>query len=273
MDFGLAKLYRDRKTLVHLPLRDGSLAGTPRYASISNHLGIAQSRRDDLESVAYMLIYFLKGKLPWQGLKASDKRTKYGLILECKQNTTIQSLCEGLPREFSEFLQYSRAMRFDQEPNLDYTRKLFRDLYDARGYESMQGRMWDWDPPVSTAPISATSSSAAAAAPGAAAAAKKTTQAPTGAAAERPSTTPAPAEAAAAGDEARAVERTQSAGNSKPTTTAKKRNNAESNTAARGDGEGEDNESLDPKLGEGAGGGLNSRPTTAGGIDMVVDNA
>ena len=104
VDFGLAKLYRDRKTLVHLPLRDGSLAGTPRYASISNHLGIAQSRRDDLESIAYMLIYFLKGKLPWQGLKASDKRTKYGLILECKQMTTIRTLCEGLPREFSEFL-------------------------------------------------------------------------------------------------------------------------------------------------------------------------
>ena len=104
VDFGLAKLYRDRKTLVHLPLRDGSLAGTPRYASISNHLGIAQSRRDDLESIAYMLIYFLKGKLPWQGLKASDKRTKYGLILECKQDTTIHTLCDGLPREFYEFL-------------------------------------------------------------------------------------------------------------------------------------------------------------------------
>ena len=89
---------------MHLPLRDGSLAGTPRYASISNHLGIAQSRRDDLESIAYMLIYFLKGKLPWQGLKASDKRTKYGLILECKQDTTIHTLCDGLPREFYEFL-------------------------------------------------------------------------------------------------------------------------------------------------------------------------
>ena len=75
-----------------------------RYASIANHDGIAQSRRDDYESVAYMLIYFLKGKLPWQGLKANDKRTKYGLILENKLKTPISSLCEGLPKEFAEFL-------------------------------------------------------------------------------------------------------------------------------------------------------------------------
>ena len=74
------------------------------YASIANHDGIAQSRRDDFESVAYMLIYFLKGKLPWQGLKANDKRTKYGLILETKLKTPIGTLCEGLPREFAEFL-------------------------------------------------------------------------------------------------------------------------------------------------------------------------
>ena len=75
-----------------------------RYASIANHDGIAQSRRDDYESVAYMLIYFLKGKLPWQGLKANDKRTKYGLILETKLKTTIAVLCEGLPKEFGDFL-------------------------------------------------------------------------------------------------------------------------------------------------------------------------
>ena len=76
----------------------------PSYASIANHDGVAQSRRDDFESVAYMLIYFLKGKLPWQGLKANDKRTKYGLILETKLKTPIATLCDGLPKEFAEFL-------------------------------------------------------------------------------------------------------------------------------------------------------------------------
>ena len=260
VDFGLAKLYRDRKTLVHLPLRDGSLAGTPRYASISNHLGIAQSRRDDLESIAYMLIYFLKGKLPWQGLKASDKRTKYGLILECKQNTSIHSLCEGLPREFSEFLQYSRTMRFDEEPNLDYTRKLFRDLYVARGYDAMQGKMWDWDPPV-TAPVPTTTSSSAAAPAAANAAKGKAAGAPT----DRPSTTPAATDAAA--EEARALERTQSAGNSKAAPVPAKKRNADASAATRprGQKDDDDNESLEPKLGEDpTDGGLLTRPATAG---------
>ena len=88
-----------------------------RYASIANHDGIAQSRRDDYESVAYMLIYFLKGKLPWQGLKANDKRTKYGLILETKLKTTVAVLCEGLPKEFGDFLvnilYFSLAFFFD----------------------------------------------------------------------------------------------------------------------------------------------------------------
>jgi hypothetical protein len=83
----------------------------PSYASIANHDGVAQSRRDDFESVAYMLIYFLKGKLPWQGLKANDKRTKYGLILETKLKTPIATLCDGLPKEFAEFL-VSFAFRF-----------------------------------------------------------------------------------------------------------------------------------------------------------------
>jgi hypothetical protein len=79
------------------------------YASIANHDGVAQSRRDDFESVAYMLIYFLKGKLPWQGLKANDKRTKYGLILETKLKTPIATLCDGLPKEFAEFLVISSS--------------------------------------------------------------------------------------------------------------------------------------------------------------------
>lgn len=148
IDFGLAKLYRDRKTLMHLPRREGALAGTPRYASINNHTGIAQSRRDDFESIAYMLIYFLKGKLPWQGLKANDKRKKYHLILQSKRDTTIPVLCEGLPKAFADFLQYARGMKFDEKPDLEYVKNLFHELYVARGYSMTQGKVWDWDPPV-----------------------------------------------------------------------------------------------------------------------------
>ena len=160
-------------------------------------------------------------------------------------------------------------MRFDEEPNLEYTRKLFRDLYVARGYDTLQGKMWDWDPPVTT-----TAASSSARPDAAEPAGTKVTAKPTETN-ERPSTTPA-AEVIAT-DESRALERTQSAGGNnntnKGTTTAKKqRNNAESNARTRGQkdasGAGEDdNESLEPKLGEEVGdnGNLQTRPNTVAG--------
>eukprot|EP00601_Ochromonadales_sp_CCMP2298_P034441 CAMPEP_0173371094 /NCGR_PEP_ID=MMETSP1144-20121109/27082_1 /TAXON_ID=483371 /ORGANISM="non described non described, Strain CCMP2298" /LENGTH=463 /DNA_ID=CAMNT_0014322781 /DNA_START=171 /DNA_END=1561 /DNA_ORIENTATION=- len=111
VDFGLSKRYRHPKNLHHIPHRDGrSLTGTPRYASINNHLGIEQSRRDDLESIGYVLIYFLKGTLPWQGLKAKNAQKKYRLILEKKQQVSIAQLCQGCPSQFAEFLAYTRSL-------------------------------------------------------------------------------------------------------------------------------------------------------------------
>lgn len=89
----------------HIPYREGrSLTGTPRYASVNNHIGIEQSRRDDLESIGYMLVYFLKSSLPWQGLKARNAQRKYSLILEKKQSVSISALCHGLPPQFAEYL-------------------------------------------------------------------------------------------------------------------------------------------------------------------------
>lgn len=111
VDFGLSKRYRHPKNLQHIPHRDGrSLTGTPRYASINNHLGIEQSRRDDLESIAYVLIYFLKGTLPWQGLKAKNAQKKYRLIMEKKQQVSIAQLCQGIPSQFAEFLVSLRSV-------------------------------------------------------------------------------------------------------------------------------------------------------------------
>jgi len=105
VDFGLSKRYRHPKNLQHIPHRDGrSLTGTPRYASVNNHLGIEQSRRDDLESIGYVLVYFLKGSLPWQGLKAKNAQKKYRLILEKKQQISIAQLCQGCPSQFAEYL-------------------------------------------------------------------------------------------------------------------------------------------------------------------------
>jgi len=97
-DFGLAKLYRDPKTGMHIPYKDGkSLTGTVRYASIYSHLGIEQSRRDDLESLFYTLIYFNRGSLPWQGIKAKTHYEKYNKIMKTKMQTSLENLCKELP--------------------------------------------------------------------------------------------------------------------------------------------------------------------------------
>ena len=147
IDFGLSKRYRNPHTLAHIPHRVGkSLTGTPRYASINNHLGIEQARRDDLEAIGYVLIYFLKGQLPWQGLKARNASRKYKLIMEKKQSTSINTLCAGCPKEFAEYLSYCRSLKFEAAPNIKYLRQLFRDLYVQQGYPlSTYGDAdWDW---------------------------------------------------------------------------------------------------------------------------------
>jgi casein kinase I homolog HRR25 len=143
IDFGLAKKYRDPKTHLHIPYRENkNLTGTARYTSINTHLGVEQARRDDLESLAYVLMYFLRGSLPWQGLKAATKKQKYDRIMEKKMTTPTDLLCRGFPNEFGIFLNYTRALRFDDKPDYSYLRKLFRDLFVREGYQ--YDYVFDW---------------------------------------------------------------------------------------------------------------------------------
>ncbi|KAE8882019.1 Casein kinase I [Phytophthora fragariae] len=143
IDFGLAKKYRDPKTHQHIPYRENkNLTGTARYASINTHVGIEQSRRDDLESLGYVYMYFIRGSLPWQGLKANTKKQKYEKIMEKKMNTPIEVLCKGYPAEFRAYFEYCRALRFDDKPDYAYLKRLFKELFFRKGFQF--DAMFDW---------------------------------------------------------------------------------------------------------------------------------
>lgn len=143
IDFGLSRRYRHPRTLHHVPYRDGrSLTGTPRYASISNHMGIEVSRRDDLESIGYILVYFLRGKLPWQGLRGATTAQKHQLILEKKMSTPIDELCKGCPPVIADYLRYCRGLKFDSKPNVGYLRQQFLEAYRK---ECNCDYNWEWD--------------------------------------------------------------------------------------------------------------------------------
>ncbi|KAK0094932.1 hypothetical protein PV326_009597 [Microctonus aethiopoides] len=144
IDFGLAKKYRDGRTHRHIPYRENkNLTGTARYASINTHMGIEQSRRDDLESLGYVFMYFNIGSLPWQGLKAATKRQKYERISEKKMSTPIDELCKGYPVEFGKYLKYCRQIRFEERPDYSFLRQLFRQLFHQETFT--YDYVFDWN--------------------------------------------------------------------------------------------------------------------------------
>ena len=122
IDFGLSKCYRQGG---HIPFRQGKgFVGTSRFSSINTHQGCEQSRRDDLEALAYVLIYLAKGSLPWQSRRGHRKQLNRE-IGELKASTSIKELCHGLPPGFARLLKYARSLEFEQQPDYAWCRALF----------------------------------------------------------------------------------------------------------------------------------------------------
>jgi len=126
IDFGLSKKYIDDNKK-HLPIQHGKkLVGTARYASINTHKGVEQGRRDDLESIGYILIYLMKGVLPWQGLQIKQGEDHYLKIAQKKQEVKITDLCEGLPKQFAAYIDAVRKLKYEELPKYDYLISLFK---------------------------------------------------------------------------------------------------------------------------------------------------
>lgn len=143
VDFGLAKRYRDHVTKQHLPYREGKhLTGTARYASVRTHLGVEQSRRDDLESLGYVLVYLFKGSLPWQGIRVANKRQKYTKIREKKQTIPLRDLCRDMPYQIVDYFRYVRRLDFEDRPDYSYLRSLFRKALERHNY--VDDGLFDW---------------------------------------------------------------------------------------------------------------------------------
>ena len=143
IDFGLAKKYRSIKTLVQYPLiMKKKFTGTARYASINALKGYEHSRRDELESLGYIFIYFLKGKLPWQNIIAKNKEEKYKKILQKKLEISAQELCKGLPKEFEMFLEYAKNIKYEEKPDYQYLHNLLDKV--MKDNKIKNDSIYDW---------------------------------------------------------------------------------------------------------------------------------
>ena len=143
IDFGLSKRYKDKTSGQHIPYRENrDLVGTVRYASINAHLGIEQSRRDDIEGIGYVLVYFYLGRLPWQG-KQDKGKPQVSKIMEKKLITPPEILCKKMPVEFSYYFHYCRNLKFEDRPDYNMLKKLFLDLLATR-MNLKEEILFDW---------------------------------------------------------------------------------------------------------------------------------
>lgn len=141
IDFGLSKRYHDGKN--HIVFKQGrSLTGTARYASLNAHRGYEQGRRDDLEAIGHMLIYFLRGSLPWSGLEAKTKEEKYRKIHQKKESVPLDELCTGYPSCFKEEIRITRDLQFKERPDYNMLRGMFTSEFESQGLT--EDYIFDW---------------------------------------------------------------------------------------------------------------------------------
>ena len=94
--------------------------------------GNEQSRRDDIESIGYMIIFFMKKKLPWQGIKGNSYKECYHKLYLMKKHMDLELLCRGLPGEIVEYMKYAKSLAFEQEPNYKYLKNLFQTILNKK---------------------------------------------------------------------------------------------------------------------------------------------
>jgi len=146
INFGLARRYKDNRTNKHI--RCGStngLTGTARYTSLNAHRGIEQSRRDDLESLGYVLLYFQGIDLPWQGIKCKNRKQKQERIGERKRTTPLSQLCKNCPKIFKNYLKYCRGLKFEEKPDYVFIRQCFRTYFLEQNYSYDNDFDWKWE--------------------------------------------------------------------------------------------------------------------------------
>lgn len=130
LDFGLSKSFINRTSGEHIPFATNKpLSGTARFCSTNVHRGFQQGRRDDLEALGFLFIYFIKGVLPWQGMCGNTVKEKAHAVGEKKKSTSVETLCAGLPAPFATYLHYCRKLLFQEDPNYHYLRQIFRGLW------------------------------------------------------------------------------------------------------------------------------------------------
>ncbi|CAD8171515.1 unnamed protein product [Paramecium pentaurelia] len=140
IDFGLSKYYRVTDGRHIEFTQKTGVIGTARYASINTLQWMEQSRRDDLESLGYMLIYLVKGELPWSNVKAVDKDDKYEQILQIKMGLSLNQICFNLPKCFIHYFQHVKSLLFQQQPNYSHLRNLFEKQLLEYNHQ-----LYDWE--------------------------------------------------------------------------------------------------------------------------------